>query len=110
MSMVRPPALERAPGQARFPWSHVAGYALSIVLTLAAFWAVLGHALPTKPLLAGILLLAVLQILVQLVFFMHVGQDSKPRYHLWLFSVAMFFFVVFVVSSMWILTFNTPIS
>ncbi|MCL6516998.1 cytochrome C oxidase subunit IV family protein [Alicyclobacillus sp.] len=110
MATREPQMTPRVHANPAFPWSHVIGFALSIVFTLIAFFAVTGHALAHRPLLAVILVLAALQILVQLIFFMHVGQDQKPRYHLWLFGVAMFFFVVFVVSSIWIMTFNTPMS
>jgi cytochrome aa3 quinol oxidase subunit IV len=93
-----------------FPWSHVLGFLLSIALTLLAFVAVRQHVLSSGPLLFAILILAVLQILVQLLFFMHVTESHGPRYHILAFSLAMFFVFVFVGASIWIMTFNTPIS
>jgi heme/copper-type cytochrome/quinol oxidase subunit 4 len=88
----------------------VIGFLLSIALTLFAYVAVSNHVLSFKPLLFVILLLAVLQILVQLLLFMHVTESHGPRYHILAFSLAMFFVFVFVAASIWIMSFNTPIS
>ncbi len=86
------------------------GFLLSIALTLFAYEAVKVHVLSFKPLLFVILLLAVVQILVQLLLFMHVTESHGPRYHILAFSLALFFVFVFVAASIWIMSFNTPIS
>ncbi|MCF8565428.1 cytochrome C oxidase subunit IV family protein [Alicyclobacillus tolerans] len=95
-------------GRKRFPWSHVVGYLLSIAFTWFAFELVSHRAMHFGPLLFAILALGVLQILVQLLFFMHVLEKHGPRYHILAFATAMFFVFVFVGSSLWIMSFNTP--
>lgn len=110
MATVQPETGRPTPKKARFPWSHIIGYLLSIALTVAAFEMVFHHAAKFGLLLFVILVLAALQILVQLLFFMHVTERHGPHYHLMMFAVALFFVFVFVGASMWIMTFNTPVS
>lgn len=103
------PGIQPSPQAGKpFPWSHILGYLLSLGLTVLAFEAVFRHVFKFGPLLLVILVLAILQILVQLLFFMHVLERHGPRYHIIMFAVAMFFVFVFVGSSMWIMTFSTP--
>ena len=107
MSVVRPGVPSQGAGKP-FPWSHIIGYLLSVLFTIAAFEMVIHHTMKFGLLLLVILILAVIQILVQLLFFMHVTERHGPRYHIIMFSMAMFFVFVFVGSSIWIMTFSTP--
>lgn len=64
------------------------GFVLSALTTLAAFWLVhqhlqSGHVFPTHEMLLPLLIvLAVAQLLIQLGFFMHIGDERKPRLNL----------------------------
>lgn len=107
MSVVHPETQLQPKGKP-FPWSHIIGYLLSLALTALAFEAVMHHAMKFGVLLFIILVLAMVQILVQLLFFMHVTERHGPRYHILAFAIAMFFVFVFVGSSLWIMTFSTP--
>lgn len=89
-----------------FPWSHIIGFVISIVLTLIALWMVLQHMLPPGGLITVILGLGVLQILVQLFFFMHVTESQGPRYHLMGLSLGLIFVITIVAGSIWIMTFG----
>lgn len=93
-------------GHRGFPWSHVMGYLLSLLLTVAALWwveASKGSARST-----GILILsfAALQILVQLFFFMHVTESRGPRYHVMALAIGLFFVATVVLGSIWIMSFG----
>jgi cytochrome o ubiquinol oxidase operon protein cyoD len=90
----------------RFPWLHVSGYALSVLLTAVALLLVLNRALPRAPLETVVLALAVLQIGVQLFFFMHVTEGQRPRVHMYTLTMALFFTIVIVAGSIWIMTFG----
>lgn len=93
--------------QARsFPWFHIVGYILSLLLTVVAFLGVLQHWLSGGALISLIMLLAVLQIGIQLFFFMHFTEGHGPRYHIMALGFALFFTVVFVGGSMWIMSFG----
>lgn len=59
--------------------SYILGFALSTGLTLGAFWAAahLGRFA-----VAAIVTAALVQLLVQLVFFLHMGSERKPQWRL----------------------------
>lgn len=110
MSTLQPESKRQLAEKTPFPWSHIVGYLLSLVLTVAAFELVFNHVAKFGVLLLVILILAALQILVQLLFFMHVTERHGPYYHMMMFGVALFFVFVFIAASIWIMTFNTPVS
>lgn len=90
--------------------AYILGFILSIALTVAAFCMIYlhqlsGHVSPSHEVAIPILLvLAVLQLLVQLILFLHLGQEEKPRWNLIAFSYALFIVVVIVGGSMWIMS------
>ncbi|WP_273369014.1 cytochrome o ubiquinol oxidase subunit IV [Alicyclobacillus herbarius] len=92
------------------PWMHVIGFVISIILTLAALWLVLSHAMRPEPLFATIMILAVLQILVQLFFFMHILDRRGPAWHVWMLMLAFVFAFVVIAGSIWIMTFGTGVT
>ncbi|GGI97223.1 hypothetical protein GCM10010885_03470 [Alicyclobacillus cellulosilyticus] len=94
-------------GKRPFPWSHMVGFILSIVLTVAALWAVLARALHPGPLTTFILVLGVLQIVVQLFFFMHITESEGPPWHAWMLMLGFVFVVAIVAGSIWIMSFGT---
>ncbi|ERI09074.1 cytochrome aa3 quinol oxidase subunit IV [Aneurinibacillus aneurinilyticus] len=60
-----------------FPWSHVIGFILSLVLTGAAFWAMLVSGLSVNVAIGVSLVLAILQVFVQLYMFMHIRESKS---------------------------------
>lgn len=87
---------------------YTVGFVLSIVLTLAAYAVVTYHLhVPTAaPLwipVALILGLAVVQLVVQLVCFLHLGKESKPRWNLMVFMFMLMILVILVFGSLWIM-------
>lgn len=85
--------------------TYVTGFVLSVVLTLGSYFLVtsIGVDWPRQVLIGIVLTLALIQLLVQLVFFLHLLHESKPRWNL-MFLLA-FFSTVFlvVVASIWIM-------
>jgi cytochrome aa3 quinol oxidase subunit IV len=94
----------------RFPWMHIIGYVLSIVLTAVAFWLVLAHEMKPAPTLFIIVILAVLQIFVQLFFFMHINESDGPAWHTMMLVLGFFFVVVIVAGSIWIMSFDSMVA
>ena len=92
--------------QTGFPWLHIVGFVISVALTLGALWLVRVHALPGEPLFLLILFLAVLQIGVQLFFFMHITESPGPRYHIFALLIGLLFTVTVIAGSIWIMTFD----
>lgn len=65
----------------RFPVQHVVGFVLSLALTVIAAWAALGSDLPKGWIVAGIMVLAVIQAAIQLLMFMHVTEFASGNGH-----------------------------
>ena len=83
--------------------SYMIGFALSIALTLGAFYIVAYHALPSLQLYVVITLLAIAQLFVQLVFFMHLSKDSKARWNVVSFVFSLVVVLILVLGTLWIM-------
>jgi cytochrome o ubiquinol oxidase operon protein cyoD len=89
--------------------AYITGFVLSIGLTLASFGLLYfhiqsDHVFPSHELIVPILvMLAVSQLLVQLIFFLHLGQEDKPRWNSIAFAFAVFIVFVVVGGSLWIM-------
>jgi cytochrome o ubiquinol oxidase operon protein cyoD len=83
--------------------SYIVGFILSLVFTAIPYFLVTKHAVAGNALVATILGFAVLQMGVQLVFFLHLGREKKPYWQsLFLVSTVGIILVV-VGGSMWIM-------
>jgi cytochrome o ubiquinol oxidase operon protein cyoD len=83
--------------------TYITGFILSVALTLAAYMLVVNHSLGSLWLTAAIVALAILQLGVQLFFFLHLGRESKPRWNLTVFSFALIVVLILVFGSLWIM-------
>jgi cytochrome o ubiquinol oxidase operon protein cyoD len=83
--------------------SYTIGFILSIVFTLAAYFSVTEHIFSGNLLLAILFGLALIQFFIQLVFFLHLGKESKPRWNLTIFSFMILVVVMIVAGSIWIM-------
>jgi cytochrome o ubiquinol oxidase operon protein cyoD len=84
--------------------SYVRGYVASLCLTLTAYLLVAHHALSTKWMLVALVIgLALTQFLVQLVFFLHLGKETKPRWKLVVFLFMIMVVCILVFGSLWIM-------
>lgn len=89
--------------------SYVSGFIISLILTLAAFGLVMQHldssneALPQSILIPTVIALAITQLIVQLVFFLHLGRESRPRFNLTAFLFMILVVVLLVGGSLWIM-------
>jgi len=79
--------------------SYVIGFVLSVVLTAAAFGLALG---PTESIIA-IAVLAFIQILVHLVFFLHMNTSSSQRWNLISLGFAVLVAVILIGGTLWVL-------
>lgn len=89
--------------------AYFAGYIFSLALTLAAFALVWWQADSDRQvfsdgfLLAWVAALAMVQLLTQLVFFLHLGRESKPRWNLAVLLFAATIVIILVFGSLWIM-------
>lgn len=82
---------------------YVFGFVLSIILTLAAYFLVSEHLLDKFISDITITLIALAQVLCQLLFFLHLGDEPKPRWHLHGFLFMLLVVVIIVGGTLWIM-------
>ena len=92
--------LETRHDEARYS-SYVVGFVLSVITTLLAYFFVVNHVWPKDILVYVILGLAVVQLIVQLVFFLHVGRGSRLNIATFYFALAII--LIIGVGSVWIM-------
>ncbi len=83
--------------------SYLVGFLLAAVLTIIPFWAVMKGGLPTFTTGVIIIVAAILQIFVHLIFFLHLDRSSEQR---WNVSAAAFTVVVIgiiVAGTLWVM-------
>lgn len=83
--------------------TYTIGFGLSVLLTTIAFWLVMGNVLTGNALYASLLGLAVIQLYVQLHFFIHLGHETKPRWNLLAFLFMVLVVLIIVIGSIWIM-------
>jgi cytochrome o ubiquinol oxidase operon protein cyoD len=89
--------------------SYATGFVLSLGLTLAAFMLVWRQtesdnaAFSKTFLISWLIALALAQLITQLVFFLHLGRESKPRWNLTVLSFAAVVVVILFFGSLWIM-------
>ena len=83
--------------------TYVAGFGLSIVLTFAAFGLVMTGALPQAATIVCLFVAAILQILVQLHYFLHLDRSSAMYWNLMSLFFTAFIMFLFIGGSIWIM-------
>lgn len=92
--------------QRSFPWSHVIGFIGSILFTVAAIWFAVHSPFSLIGTMTVLLVLAALQILIQLIFFMHINEKRGPAYHTMAISLGFLFTFAVIAGSIWVMTFS----
>ena len=80
--------------------SYLAGFITSIVLTLAAYFIVV-YRVPNA--FTIILILAIIQLLAQLIFFLHLGKGEDARWNMVVLLSTVSIILILVVGSIWIM-------
>ncbi|GKU77693.1 cytochrome o ubiquinol oxidase subunit IV [Paenibacillus sp. L3-i20] len=86
--------------------SYVIGFILSIVLTIIPLVAVMNDLFNKQVTVVLILVMAIMQFAVQLIFFMHIRDEEKPRYNLMTLIFGLVILVTIVAGSIWIMNNN----
>ncbi|WP_191567640.1 cytochrome aa3 quinol oxidase subunit IV [Metabacillus idriensis] len=87
-----------------FPWSHVVGFALSIILTLVALWVGLYTDLSYTVIVTVIFILAFIQAAIQLFMFMHMTEGKAWLWQSSNMLFAAFTAIVIVAGTVWVMT------
>ena len=89
--------------------SYVRGFVASLVCSVIAFVLVEDHVASGHEtfshhfLIFTVLTLAIIQLGVQLVYFLHLGRESSPRWNLTIFAYAAVLLICLVGGSLWIM-------
>ena len=86
--------------------SYMIGFVLSIVLTAIPFGLVMdaGHyGFTTGTVIAAVLLLAVVQVFVHVVYFLHMDRSAEQRWNVVAFAFTVMILVIVVSGSVWIM-------
>jgi len=83
--------------------SYVVGFLLSVALTVAAFALVAEGDLPRSVVVAGIFVAAVVQIVVQLHFFLHLNRSSAMRWNALALLFTLLIMGLFLGGTLWIM-------
>ncbi|MEM5420600.1 cytochrome o ubiquinol oxidase subunit IV [Paraburkholderia ferrariae] len=82
---------------------YMIGTVLSLVLTLASFGVVMFRVVSPAFGLAAIVVLCIAQIIVQLVYFLHIGASRSQRANTGIFICTAFLIAVIVGLSLWVM-------
>lgn len=83
--------------------AYVSGFVVSLFLTLLAYVLVVKDVVDAGVVIPAIVALAVIQFVVQLVFFLHLGRETKPRWNLMAFLFMLMVVFIVVAGSLWIM-------
>jgi cytochrome o ubiquinol oxidase operon protein cyoD len=83
--------------------SYIVGFILSLGLTALSFGAVMAGVLPRDMMLPAITSLAVAQLLVQLLFFLHLGTAHEQRNNTVIFLLTTLLIATVVAGSLWVM-------
>lgn len=83
--------------------SYVTGFILSLVFTILPYLLVVSESLQGWALILALALFAVAQLLVQLVFFLHMGRKEGSGWNKIAFLFMIMVVVIVVIGSLWIM-------
>lgn len=86
--------------------SYVIGFVMSLVLTIIPIVIVMNDLLEGVSAKVVLMVAAILQFVVQLVYFMHLREEKKPRYNFMVLILGLVIVLTVVAGSIWIMTFN----
>lgn len=83
--------------------AYVIGFSASIVLTAVSFLLVITKLFSGRLLIYALVFLALVQAIIQLRFFLHVGQEAKPRWETLVFYFMVLVLFIIALGSLWVM-------
>ena len=84
---------------------YTIGFILSVILTIIPFGMVMAGGIGRGIVMAVIAITAVAQVLVQLVYFLHMNSSSEQRWNVIAFIYTVLCIAVLLVGSVWIMNY-----
>lgn len=83
--------------------SYIIGFILSIILTIVPYFIVVKHMLPVEVMAIVVFVLAIGQLFIQLVFFLHLNSSSEQRWNLITIMFTAVVLLILVIGTIWIM-------
>lgn len=84
-------------------YSYITGFLLSVFLTIIPYVMVIEQMFGRNSLLVGIIFFAIAQLLVQVIFFLHLPTKEKPYWNTIIFIYTLVIVFFLVAGSLWIM-------
>lgn len=83
---------------------YLTGFVLAVILTVIPFWLVLDHVIANRQLLILVILaLAVVQIFVHIVYFLHLDTRSEAGWNMMAFIFTAVLVIIVLGASIWVM-------
>jgi cytochrome o ubiquinol oxidase operon protein cyoD len=83
---------------------YLTGFALAAILTVIPFWLVMGNVIANKQLLILVILaLAIVQIFVHIVYFLHLDTRSEAGWNMMAFIFTAVLVIIVLGASIWVM-------
>ena len=85
--------------------SYMVGFVLSVILTAIPFGLVMdqSHGFSSDTILAAILVFAVVQVFVHVIYFLHMDRSAEQRWNVLAFAFTVMILAIVVAGSVWIM-------
>jgi len=83
--------------------SYFIGFILSLVFTIIPYHIVVNDVVSGWTLMAVLGVFAIAQLMIQLVFFLHIGSERRPHWNLLVFLFMVLVVAIVAVGSLWIM-------
>lgn len=83
--------------------SYIIGFVLSLIFTLIPYYLVVNKTLTGKLLIIVIMAFAVSQLLIQVIFFLHLGREKNPRWNTGFLAATVGAIITVTGASVWIM-------
>jgi len=83
---------------------YAIGFVLSLILTAIPFWLVMGNVLPPETTRYVILGFAAVQVVVQMMYFLHLNSKSEGGWNMMATLLTIILLVIVLSGSIWVMT------
>jgi cytochrome o ubiquinol oxidase operon protein cyoD len=97
------PGTDPQGGGGRWP-IYTIGYILAVILTAASFAMAMTHLLTPASLVAAVVVLAIAQMLVHLIFFLHITTAPAHKTNILAIVLTLLIITLVVIGSLWIMS------
>lgn len=99
----RTPGTDSRGGNGRWP-IYTIGFVLAVMLTAASFAMATSHLLTPASLVAAVIVLAIAQMLVHLIFFLHITTAPAHKTNILAIVLTLLIITLVVIGSLWIMS------